>query len=149
MRSEIIFCRLAKASPPDKALCFLVAASTAASMAVRGADTGAVIDRVAGAGCDNGLPGSAMEIASCDDGLAVTTIGFGRRGTVPDVRRFCSLPSAGESARDRASPLTFLFFALPTLSGTTFGPRLVPPLIVVVVPLFLSLPPPSLGAREE
>lgn len=40
-RSEIIFCKLARASPPVCNLCFSVAASTAASIAVRGADTAA------------------------------------------------------------------------------------------------------------
>ena len=49
LRSEIIFCKLASASPPDSALCFLVAASTAASIAVLGAETGATRDRGAGA----------------------------------------------------------------------------------------------------
>lgn len=39
--SEIILCRFAKTSPPPILLCFFEAASTAASIAVRGADTGA------------------------------------------------------------------------------------------------------------
>jgi hypothetical protein len=37
--------------------------------------------------------------------------------------------------------------ALSDLSS--FRPRLVPPEIVVVAPLFLTLSPPSLGARDE
>jgi hypothetical protein len=40
-KSVIIFCRLLRASPPVMAVCFLVAALTAASIAVNGAETGA------------------------------------------------------------------------------------------------------------
>ncbi len=60
LRSDIIFCRLDRASPPDIALCFCVAASTAASMAVRGAETGAVIFR--GAEDDRGASSACFEM---------------------------------------------------------------------------------------
>ncbi len=53
LRSKIIFCKLVKASPP----CFCVAASTAACIASRGADTGAVMDRVPGADWESFSPG--------------------------------------------------------------------------------------------
>lgn len=46
--------------------------------------------------------------------------------------------------------LSLSLSALSALSDlSSFGPRLVPPEIVVVAPLFLTLSPPSLGARDE
>jgi hypothetical protein len=47
--SEMIFCRLANTSPPPIVLCFFEAASTAASIAVRGAETAVWIERGVGA----------------------------------------------------------------------------------------------------
>lgn len=149
LRSEIIFCKLAKASPPDSALCFLVAASTAASIAVRGIEMDAVMDRWVGSEidvCSGGLT-SGLELG--ESGRPVR-MGVGRRYGC-EAGRFWTLAAPGESALSRASPLPFLLLLLllPTFSALALGPRLVPPLMVVVVPLRFAFSPPSLSPRED
>jgi len=60
-----------------------------------------------------------------------------------ELRRFCTLSTPGESARSLDSPLPFFDLPLGTLSTPSFGPRLIPPLMVLVSPLILIFPPAS------
>jgi len=66
-KSEIIFCRLVKASPPPISECFLCAASKAASRAVRGGETCACNTR--------GADSDRVELAETDRGGALVSIG--------------------------------------------------------------------------
>jgi hypothetical protein len=127
-RSEIIFCRLVKASPlPSFSTSFFFASSRAASKAVRGGDTCACRTR--------GWDSERVELAETDRGGALVSIGWGR---LPSCCFFL-FPLFG---------FLVSFFSPPTFPSSLFTgePNLTPPPIVVVFPLLTRLLP---SPREE
>lgn len=112
LRSDIIFWRLARASPPERAVCFLVAASTAASMAVRGAETAACMERGAD-DCESAEVGSVedaflFEFAETGRGGAAVLMGL---GLLAELDRLVPLGLVGRALS--ASLLSDSFLPLP------------------------------------
>lgn len=161
LRSEIMRCRLLSASSPWVSMCFLVAALTAASMAVTGDDVEMDNDcgwpdscsllGLMGIATGAGLVGAGL-VSLLDEAAEV-----GRCGAFVDERRLIDL----ESFFCRVLLLSAVGFeaALPDAPLPALPPRLVPPdmVVVLVLPFFLSpplpcfscLPPPGVELEFE
>jgi hypothetical protein len=165
LRSEIIFCKLLKASPPPAACCFLLAASLAACRAVFGADTAACKDFGAESALFAGAEVADLTFADEFDEVgrggaaaAVVLMGAGFLAFAPF---FLFDSASGFDSAFGLSPSGFAcwglgeevpLFLAPVFSFlpsplASFGPSLIPPLMVVVGPDFFtrfglpSLPP--------